>query len=108
LKGYLSRKKRRSSTKKKGRGFPVDENYPEDNKAESGKGASTKAKVKKSEQEYKKVKKTTPPGEGGRFEAMEKVAKAKGAKDPGALAAYIGRKKYGPKKFAAMAKKGKA
>jgi hypothetical protein len=38
---------------------------------------------------------------------MEKVAKAKGAKDPGALAAYIGRKTHGDKKFAKMAQKGK-
>tara|TARA_R110002020_G_scaffold144633_4_gene317693 strand:+ start:2638 stop:2760 length:123 start_codon:yes stop_codon:yes gene_type:complete len=38
---------------------------------------------------------------------MEKVAKAKGAKDPGALAAYIGRKKHGDKKFNQMAQEGK-
>ena len=64
-------------------------------------------KVKKAEANYKKVAAKTPPGEGGRFKAMEKVAKAKGAKDPGALAAYIGRKKYGDKKFNKMAQEGK-
>ena len=64
-------------------------------------------KVKKAEANYEKVAAKTPPGEGGRFKAMEKVAKAKGAKDPGALAAYIGRKTYGDKKFTKMAQKGK-
>lgn len=73
-----------------------------------GKPSTKKAKVKAAEADYKKVAKKTPPGEGGRFKAMEKVAKAKGAKNPGALAAYIGRKKYGEKKFATMAKKGNA
>jgi hypothetical protein len=38
---------------------------------------------------------------------MEKVAKAGGAKDPVAVAAAIGRKKYGAKKFAKMAAAGK-
>ena len=33
--------------------------------------------------------------------------KKKGAKNPKALAAYIGRKKYGKKKMAAMAAKGR-
>ncbi len=48
-----------------------------------------------------------PLGQGGRFAAMKQMLAKKGAKDPGALAAYIGRKKYGAKKFASLAKKGK-
>lgn len=56
---------------------------------------------------YKRAKKTSKPGQGKRFKAMEKVAKAKGAKDPGALAAHIGRKKYGKRRFQAMAAAGR-
>lgn len=46
-------------------------------------------------------------GSGARFKAVEKSAKEGGAKDPGAVAAAIGRKKYGQKKMTALAKKGK-
>ena len=47
------------------------------------------------------------PGGGGRFEAMkEKLGKEKGVKNPGALAAYIGRRKYGAKRMASMAAAG--
>ena len=42
------------------------------------------------------------PGGGGRFAAMVKSGKSP------ALAAYIGRKKYGAKKMASFAKKGRA
>jgi hypothetical protein len=44
-------------------------------------------------------------GSGGRFKQL--VSKLKGAKDPKALAAYIGRKKYGKKRFQELAAKGK-
>ena len=48
-----------------------------------------------------------PLGQGGRFAALkEKLSKQKGVTDPGALAAAIGRKKYGAKKMASMAAKG--
>lgn len=46
-------------------------------------------------------------GGGGRFKKLVKELAAKGAKDPKALAASIGRKKYGSAKFQAMAAKGK-
>lgn len=46
-------------------------------------------------------------GGGGRFEALSKKLAAKGATNPGALAAYIGRKKYGKKRFQNLAAKGK-
>lgn len=49
------------------------------------------------------------PGGGGRFKALEgKLEKRKGVDNPGALAAYIGRKKYGAKKFQAMSAKGRS
>lgn len=46
-------------------------------------------------------------GSGKRFEKLKKVLAEKGAKDPGALAASIGRKKFGSEKMAKMAKAGK-
>ena len=46
-------------------------------------------------------------GSGKRFKTLTKSLKKKGAKDPKALAAHIGRKKYGKKKFAQLASRGK-
>jgi len=46
------------------------------------------------------------PG-GKRFKELKSSLKKKGAKDPGALAAWIGRKKYGKKKFQELAAAGK-
>lgn len=49
-----------------------------------------------------------PLGEGGRFAALKKKLSGRaGVTDPGALAASIGRKKYGAKKMAKMAAAGK-
>ncbi len=52
---------------------------------------------------YEKAKKTSPPGAGGRFKAIEKIAVAGGAREPGAVAAAIGRKKYSKEKMAKWA-----
>lgn len=41
-----------------------------------------------------------------RFKKLSSKLKKKGASNPDALAAFIGRKKYGKKKFQKMAKKG--
>lgn len=41
-------------------------------------------------------------GGGGRFKKLEGSLMKRGSKDPAALAAYIGRKKYGDKKFAKL------
>lgn len=47
-------------------------------------------------------------GSGARFAALKgKLAKRPGVTNPGALAAYIGRKKYGKKKFAKLSAGGK-
>jgi hypothetical protein len=54
-----------------------------------------------------KVEATKPLGEGSRFAAVEAAAKAGGAKNPAAVAAAVGRKKYGQKRMTAMAVKGK-
>lgn len=56
---------------------------------------------------YERIKKTSPPGEGGRFKAIEAIAAAGGAKEPGAVAAVIGRKKYSKEKFQQMAGAGR-
>lgn len=57
---------------------------------------------------YEKVKAKTKPGEGGRFKALTKAITAKGGvENPEAVAAVIGRKKYGKKKMESMAEKGK-
>jgi hypothetical protein len=48
-----------------------------------------------------------PLGSGARFSAPTQQLAAKGARDPRALPAYIGRKRYGKKKFQSLAAKGK-
>jgi len=52
-------------------------------------------------------KKSMAPGGGGRFQKLKKELSKEGVKNPGALAASIGRKKYGKKKFQQMAAKGR-
>ena len=56
---------------------------------------------------YEETAKHSPPGEGSRFEAVKKSAAAGGARNPGAVAAAIGRKKYGKARFQKMAQRGK-
>ena len=51
---------------------------------------------------------SAPLGQGGRFAALEqKFEHEPGIRNPGALAASIGRKKYGASKFAGLAGKGR-
>lgn len=46
-------------------------------------------------------------GTGARFEALQHKLAGKGVKDPGALAAYIGREKLGKAKFQSLAAHGR-
>jgi hypothetical protein len=46
-------------------------------------------------------------GSGARFKSLTKKLAKQGARNPGALAAYIGRKKYGKKKFQGLSLMGK-
>jgi hypothetical protein len=47
-------------------------------------------------------------GSGQRFQSLKsKLATEPGVKNPGALAASIGRKKYGPKKFGMLSMAGR-
>ena len=50
---------------------------------------------------------TAKLGSGKRFAAVKAAARASGARNPGAVAAAIGRKKYGAKKMARMAAAGR-
>jgi len=46
-------------------------------------------------------------GGGGRYEKLVSSLESKGVKDPKALAASIGMKKYGKKRFLSLAAKGR-
>lgn len=53
-------------------------------------------------------KKQPPLGSGERFAALKsKLASRPGVTNPGALAAYIGRKKYGKARFQKLSAKGR-
>lgn len=54
------------------------------------------------------AKKSMKLGGGGRFAAVEAKAKASGARDPKAVTAAVGIKKYGKAKMGKMAQKGKS
>jgi len=64
-----------------------------------------KSKIKEARARVKSAEAHSKPGSGDRFKAMKHYAKASGARDPQALAAYIGQKKYGKKGMARMAAK---
>jgi hypothetical protein len=53
------------------------------------------------------VAKMAPPGTGARFKMLAAKLAGKGAADPDALAAKIGRKKFGKKAFQMMAAAGR-
>ena len=55
------------------------------------------------------IKKLPKLGSGARFKKLSsKLAKRPGVTNPGALAAYIGRQKYGAKRFSSLSAKGRA
>lgn len=57
--------------------------------------------------EYKRRTKGTKLGSGKRFAVMTDILKKRGAKNPKALAAWIGRKKLGKAKFQKLASAGR-
>ena len=60
---------------------------------------STLRERRASRESYTGVVKTSRPGEGKRFQAIVEAARLAGAKNPEAVAAAIGRKKYGKKQM---------
>jgi hypothetical protein len=68
---------------------------------------ASKAERRAARREYIKAAGKYKPGEGGRFKAVEKSAAAGGAENPAAVAAAVGRKKYGKTKFQKMAAAGR-
>ncbi len=66
--------------------------------------ADIRQQIRKSPGNKKKPK----LGTGKRFKQLtSKLKKKKGVRDPQALAAFIGREKYGPKKFARLSAQGR-
>lgn len=51
--------------------------------------------------------KKPPLGSGERFARLQSQLKRRGARNPAALAAFIGRKKYGAKRFAQLSAQGR-
>lgn len=67
----------------------------------------SKKERREARQHAENVEHKAPLGSGERFKALEESAKASGARDPAAVAAAEGRKKYGEEKMAQMSKAGK-
>lgn len=61
----------------------------------------------KPKENHMSMKKKPKLGSGERFKAIVQAAAASGAKNPAAVAAAAGRKKYGAKKMAMLAAKGR-
>lgn len=57
--------------------------------------------------QQQRVQKKAKLGSGKRFKAVAKAAEAGGARDPEAVAAAVGRKKYGQKKMTKMSVAGR-
>lgn len=73
--------------------------------------AARRRRSTKTKSKGKRRRRTTAgakPGSGKNFRALKgKLAKRKGVRNPGALAASIGRKKYGSKRMAKMSAQGR-
>lgn len=60
---------------------------------------STLAERRSARKEYERITKSSRPGGGNRFKAIVKIAKLGGAKNPEAVAASIGIRKYGKRQM---------
>jgi len=60
---------------------------------------STLAQRRAARKVYQRVVKTSRLGVGKRFAALKKIAELGGAKNPAAVAAIVGRKKYGKRQM---------
>lgn len=68
---------------------------------------ASKAARKVVRQRYEEAVRMSKPGQGKRFKALTEAAAASGAENPEAVAAAVGRKKYGKARFQAMAAAGR-
>lgn len=83
--------------------LPTTHSMDESKKHEMAKGDANE------DRKEAKPNSKAPLGQGGRFVALkQKLASQSGVTDPAALAASIGRKKYGKAKFQSLAIKGRA
>lgn len=62
---------------------------------------------RKARKAYEQAVKSSSPGEGKRFAALAKAAEAGGAKNPEAVAAMVGQKKYSKERMAKWAAAGR-
>lgn len=74
---------------------------------EYGPGSPERVQTWKGKKKMAKPNKNAPLGEGGRFAAVEASAAASGARNPAAVAAAAGRKKYGKAKFQRLSSAGR-
>jgi len=67
------------------------------------------SRLKKALQAYKEARRRYRPGQGGRFRALVRVLQARGysAESARRIAAAIGRRKYGAKRMAQWAARGR-
>lgn len=78
--------------------------------SKSSKSKSARKKTAKPKTKRKRKSKTTTgskPGSGKNFKSLSRSLAKKGAKNPGALAAWIGRRKYGNKGYAKLSSAGR-
>jgi len=69
---------------------------------------ASKSKQKFYREQYKKVASRSKPGTGARFKALAKsIAARPGVRNPKAVAASIGREKYGTKRMAGWSAAGR-
>lgn len=62
---------------------------------------------RRARKKQQRVQKTAKLGSGARFKALKNAIKKSGARNPGAVAAAIGRKKLGSKRMSKLAAKGR-
>ena len=58
--------------------------------------------------QQQRTQRTARPGSGARFRALERSIAAGGARNPGAVAAAIGRRKFGNRRFNQLSAMGRA
>ena len=89
----MAKKRTIGNPHEKGEGKMMEKKEPMH--SEKGEGKKSLPARKSSRKAYELAAKTSKPGSGARFAALEKAIAAGGARNPGAVAASIGQSKYG-------------